>query len=276
VATVPPQHMYGFESSLLMAMQSGAAFDAGRPFYPADICAALTRIDAARVLVTTPFHLRTLLGGVASLPPIDLIVCATAPLTPQLAREAEQRSGAPLIEVYGCTETGQLATRRTTQTSEWEPLPDVRIEVRDGQAWASGGHVEQSTRLGDIIEPVQSRRFLLHGRSADLVNLAGKRTSLAYLGHQLNSIEGVEDGVFYLPSDAPDDGLTRLVAFVVAPAMTRGVLLDELRRRIDIVFLPRPLVLVDALPRAASGKLPQEALAALAAVHLPQRSESVR
>lgn len=274
VATVPPQHMYGFESSLLVALQSGAAFDAGRPFYPADICASLARIDAPRLLVTTPFHLRALLAEVAELPRLELIVCSTAPLSPQLAREAERRSGAPLIEIYGCTETGQLATRRPTQTSEWEPLPDVLIEERDGRTWASGGHVEQPTRLSDIIETTAGGRFVLHGRSADVVNLAGKRSSLAYLGHQLNSIAGVQDAVFYLPDDAEDKGLTRLTAFVVAPGMDQRALLEQLRSRIDAVFLPRPLVFVDALPRAATGKLPREALAALAAQYLAPRTES--
>ena len=57
VATVPAQHMYGFESSVLVALLSGAAFDAGRPFFPADIAAALARAARPRVLVTTPFHL---------------------------------------------------------------------------------------------------------------------------------------------------------------------------------------------------------------------------
>jgi acyl-coenzyme A synthetase/AMP-(fatty) acid ligase len=33
--------------------------------------------------------------------------------------------------------------------------------------------------------------------------------------------------------------------------------MDELRRRIDPVFLPRPLVIVDRLPRNSTGKLPQ-------------------
>ncbi|MCC7151518.1 MAG: CoA ligase, partial [Rubrivivax sp.] len=32
VATVPPQHSYGFESSVLLALLGGAAFDSGRPF----------------------------------------------------------------------------------------------------------------------------------------------------------------------------------------------------------------------------------------------------
>ena len=48
VATVPPQHMYGFESSVLLALHGGAVFDAGRPFFPADVAAALARRAAPR------------------------------------------------------------------------------------------------------------------------------------------------------------------------------------------------------------------------------------
>ena len=70
VATVPPQHMYGFESSVLIALHGGAAFDAERPFYPADVVAALARTPAPRMLVTTPFHLKALLDAGLLLPPV--------------------------------------------------------------------------------------------------------------------------------------------------------------------------------------------------------------
>jgi hypothetical protein len=63
VATVPAQHSYGFESSVLLALFGGATLDAGRPFYPADIGAALQRVPRPRALVTTPFHLKTLLAS---------------------------------------------------------------------------------------------------------------------------------------------------------------------------------------------------------------------
>ena len=36
--------------------------------------------------------------------------------------------------------------------------------------------------------------------------------------------------------------------------------MNALRQRIDAAFLPRPLCLVDALPRNATGKLPRQAL----------------
>jgi acyl-CoA synthetase (AMP-forming)/AMP-acid ligase II len=89
VATVPAQHSYGIESSVLLALIGGAALDAGRPFYPADIAAALQRLTRPRALVTTPFHLKTLLLAGVDLPPTVLVLSATAPLSPQLAAAAE-------------------------------------------------------------------------------------------------------------------------------------------------------------------------------------------
>ena len=263
VGTVPPQHMYGFESTVLLALRSGGAFWAGRPFYPADIAAALDAVPHPRVLVSTPFHLRTLLAAELPLPRADLVVSATAPLSGNLAVEIESRLQGPLIEIYGCTETGQTATRRTAQSAEWQLFRDVRLTVEDGKVWAHGGHVEQPTVLSDVIEPTAGDRFLLHGRSADLVNIAGKRSSLGYLNHQLNAIPGVLDGSFFMPDAEQADGVTRLSAIVVAPGLDPASLLRALRERIDPLFLPRPLVFADALPRNATGKLPRAALEAL-------------
>jgi acyl-coenzyme A synthetase/AMP-(fatty) acid ligase len=96
----------------------------------------------------------------------------------------------------------------------------------------------------------------LHGRHADLINIAGKRASLAYLNQQLGAIPGVEDGVFLPPADEAADSVARLAALVVAPAHTPASLMQALRERIDPIFLPRPLLFVDALPRNATGKLP--------------------
>ena len=267
LATVPPQHMYGFESSVLLPMVSGGALGAERPFYPADICALLDSLPHPRVLVSTPIHLRALLDSQPKLPRADLIVSATAPLTQALAREAERRLRTPLMEIYGSTETGQLASRRPARESEWRPWPQVRLAREHGRTWARGGHLEQPTPLCDELELLDDGRFRLQGRLADLVNIAGKRSSLAYLTHQLNSIEGVLDGAFFFPGECRADelGVTRLAAAAVAPRLDAAHILEALRRRIDPVFLPRPLLLIERLPRNSTGKLPQQALEALLA-----------
>jgi acyl-CoA synthetase (AMP-forming)/AMP-acid ligase II len=269
IGTVPAQHMYGFESTVLLALLTGNAFCAERPFYPADICAAIDAVPRPRALISTPVHLRALLTSGIELPPIELIVSATAPLAEDLAREVEMKFHTRLLEIYGSTETGQIATRRTASRLTWRLWPDVRLVPRDGELFAQGGHVEQLTPLCDVIELTGEHEFLLHGRTADLVNIAGKRSSFGYLNAQLNAIPGVVDGAFFLPDAerSGGTGVSRLTAVVVAPSLSTAQLTDELRQRIDPVFLPRPLLLVDRLPRNATGKLPHHALQALAVQH---------
>ena len=267
VGTVPAQHSYGFESTVLLTLHGNCAMWSGRPFYPADIADALAAVPQPRLLVSTPFHLRALLDADVALPTADMILSATAPLSEALARETEVRLGGTLIEIYGCTEAGQLASRRTSATARWTPLPDIRLDQRDGISFASGGHVPGRQRLGDVIELGEDGTFLLGGRHADMINIAGKRTSLAYLNHQLGAIAGVEDGIFFMPDDSDDHGITRLAAFVVAPGLTPKQLLGMLRDRLDPVFLPRPLVFLERLPRNATGKLPRAELRALLEKH---------
>ena len=264
LGTVPPQHSYGLESSVMMALQGGLLLHAGRPFFPADIRAEVSALPRPRCLVTTPTHLRVLLAEPDELPQLDFMLCATAPLSPQLAAQAEARFAAPLHEIYGCTEAGQVATRRTVETNEWRALPGVSLRADRQGTWVKGGHVEAEVLLADVIELRGRSKFLLHGRTADLVNIAGKRTSLAHLNYHLNSIEGVVDGVFVVP-DQEGDGVARLAAFAVAPGHTVESLMSALRQRIDAAFLPRPLCIVEALPRNELGKLPRQSLNRMAA-----------
>ncbi|MES2579575.1 MAG: AMP-binding protein [Pseudomonadota bacterium] len=260
VGTIPPQHMYGLESTVLLPLQSGNAFSSAQPFYPADIGSTLEAIPTPRILVSTPLHLRLLLDAELKLPELVLTLSATAPLSLSLAHKIEKTLKTPLVEIYGSTETGQIATRRTTQTDTWELLPNLQLTQRGQQVWADGGHVEIAVPLNDIIEITDTNHFLLHGRTQDLINIAGKRSSLANLNHHLNAIEGVIDGAFFMPDELSHDHVTRLSACVVAPNLTAKALLTALRLKIDPIFLPRPLLFVESLPRNATGKLPHQAL----------------
>jgi len=277
VATVPAQHMYGFESTVLLALLGGAAFETERPFYPADIARALERAPRPRMLVTTPFHLKTLLDSGVALPAIDLAVCATAPLSPQLAARAEAALAAPLMEIYGCTEAGQVATRRTTAGAEWRTYDGLFLQGDGERSVISGGHVPQPTVLADVLEVIDTQRFRLLGRSNDLINIAGKRSSLSHLNYHLNSIPGVRDGAFWLPHDSDENDATvvRLTAFVVAPDVSADAIVAALRERVDAAFLPRPVLHVPALPREPTGKLSATQFAAWAAeraaAHRPGR-----
>lgn len=261
LGTVPAQHSYGLESTLALPLQNGYALSADHSFYPADIIAALALLPRPRVLVTTPFHIKLLIDAEGvNLPKVDLVVSATAPLSPQLALQTEASFAAPVREIYGCTEAGQIASRRTTEGEAWTLFPNVRLEKRGETTWVSGGHVGDARMLSDVIEIKSDHQFLLLGRMGDLINVAGKRTSLAHLDFHLNSIDGVDDGVFVMPDRESDGLIVRLTAYVVTRTLSAEQILASLRTRIDAVFLPRPIRLVNQLPRNLTGKLTQHAI----------------
>lgn len=266
LGTVPSQHMYGFESLILAALCGGATLSVDQPFFPDDIATALGKLPSPRMLVTTPYHLHHLLASDGDRTSCEQVLCATAPLDAALAEQAEQALGCALKEIYGSTETGQVAVRRPTRQPHWRLMDGIRLERRPGgEVIASGGHIERPVPLADCIEPVDAGRFRLAGRLANQVNIAGKRSSIEHLNAALRAIEGVEDGLFFRPQATDCDGRRpeRLAAIVRAPGLTSGAIRQALRERLDPVFLPRPLVLVEQMPVNATGKITRDALEAI-------------
>ena len=269
VGTVPPQHMYGFETTVLLPLHAPASSWCGRAFYPSDVQTALETVPAPRILVTTPLQIRAVLQAGAKLPPLARVISATAPLFPELAAEAERAWKAPVEEIFGATEVGSIASRRTLEEDLWTMYPRVRLvlppEGSEGdQALVAAPHTEPYP-LSDVIEAPDPVHFRLLGRRADLVKLGGRRASIAGLNSILTSIEGVEDGLFVAPEDLDRRPTARLLAFVVAPGRDPQHILAALRDRVDPVFLPRRVIRVDRLPRNEVGKLTDQALQALRA-----------
>lgn len=261
IATVPPQHMYGLESTILFPLLSGLAVHGGRPFFPADLRQALIDVAQPRVLVTTPVHLRACVAAGLHWPATALIISATAPLSAELAAAAEQAFGCEVREIYGCTETGAIASRRTVEGMPWQPYGGVQLHCAEGRCTASADFLREPTPLNDVIE-LEGDGFVLLGRDSDMVNIGGKRASLGDLTQRLLSIPGVEDAAMLL-LDADSERGGRLCAFVVASHMSEQAVIDALRPRLDEVFLPRPLYRVARLPRNDTGKLPRGELLAL-------------
>ena len=262
VATVPHQHMYGLEASIMLPIQHGMAFHVGRPLFPEDVRLALAEVPSPRMLVTTPLHIRACVITRSRLPPVECILSATAPLPRSLAKEAETLFQTRVYEVYGFTEAGSLATRRTVDENTWHVLDGITLHQESAGCSLHAPYLREPVLFPDLVSLQGPHRFVLHGRGTDLVNIGGHRGSLNDLSQKLNEIEGVQDGVFFLP-DEKGTAVTRLIAFVVAPDKAAEHILSALRTVIDPVFLPRPLHLVPHLPRNETGKLTREALLGL-------------
>lgn len=262
VATVPHQHMYGLEASLMLPSQHGMAFHVGRPLFPEDVRRALADVPSPRMLVTTPLHIRACVTAGSRLPHMECILSATAPLPSTLAKQAETLFQTSVYEVYGFTEAGSLATRRTVAEDSWHVLDGITLHQEPAGCSLQAPYLREPIPFPDLVSLQGPHRFVLHGRGTDLVNIGGHRGSLNDLNQKLNEIEGVQDGVFFLPDDT-GSSVTRLIAFVVAPGKAAEHILSALRAVVDPVFLPRPLHLVPKLPRNETGKLTRESLLGL-------------
>jgi acyl-coenzyme A synthetase/AMP-(fatty) acid ligase len=262
LATVPAQHMYGMELSILLPLFGPFSVHSGKPLFPADVAAELAKLPSPRILVTTPIHLQALLREPLQLPQIAAIVSATAPLSIELATEAEARFKAPLFEMFGSTETCVIAHRRTAEGTVWTLYPGVELSPQPDGTLVSASHLASPVQLQDIVELHPDHQFRLCGRNADLLEIAGKRASLADLTRRLLALDGVEDAVVFQLEAESTGGVRRIAALAVAPGCSEKELLSRLRNAIDPLFLPRPLRLLDALPRNETGKLPREALLA--------------
>jgi acyl-coenzyme A synthetase/AMP-(fatty) acid ligase len=260
VATVPPQHMYGMELSVLLPLIGGMAVHAGRPLFPADIARALEEVPTPRILVSTPLHLRAMVESEHPFPRTDLIISATAPLDAQLAALVETRLGGPLLEMFGATETCIFASRYTAREAFWRLFPGVTLLPQPAGTLVSAPWFAEATPLQDVVELQPGHTFAVRGRNSDLIEVAGKRASLADLTRRVLAIDGVTDAVVLQPDDDAVAAIRRVAALVVAPGLTGKEVLARLAPSVDPAFMPRPLRVVERLPRNEVGKLSREKL----------------
>ena len=269
VASVSPTHMYGMETMVLLPLHAATITWCGVSFFPGDAAANLTAasemarregIAAEPVFITTPLHLGALLVAQTPLPPLHAVISATAPLEAGIAARAEALWKAPVMEIFGATEVGSIASRRTAEDDAWTLYPGITLGLSGGltEVRAEGA---PATPLSDVLELLSGGRFHLVSRGSDIVKRGGRRASLAGLTRLLAGLEGVQDAAFLMPSLAR--ATERPIAFAVAPDRNAADLLAELRAIIDPAFLPRRIILLERMPRNVMGKLPRDALLAL-------------
>ena len=258
VATIPPQHMYGFETTIIFPLVTGICVHNSKPFFPEDIRQTIATVKDPVILVTTPIHLRACAQAKLDWPVIDFAFSATAPLSTQLANETEKELHTTVREIYGCSEAGVIATRTPTKNLAWTLLADYRFSKKLTGVCLLTPLSDEEILLPDQIEQIDSQHFNLLGRQSDLVKIAGKRGSLNNLKIKLCALDGIEDAVFFMP-----DEKARLAAFVVAPDLSVKEINALFSRQVDNAFVPRPLIKVEKLPYNETGKLPRKNLITL-------------
>src|SRR6185436_19092956 len=129
----------------------------------------------------------------------------------------EQEFDTRLCEIFGSTETCAIAHRRTALDTEWRLFPCVTLVPLAEATRVQADWLPAGTMLQDVVELLPEGRFALRGRNADMVEIAGKRASLADLNRRLLSVPGVRDAFLFQPDTG--GAVWRVAALVVAPGL---------------------------------------------------------
>ncbi len=257
--------MFGLEAALTTPLVYGHPVVEQTPMLPGDLEAVLDQLSAVRrselALVTSPAHLKFLEPVIQASPQIRTILSATAPMPTALAERLEARSDLAVMEIYGSTETGSLAGRRTVQGPEWTPMNGFELAPGKGDAWiATAPHLAGPEALADALEMLQDGRIRLLGRLGEMVTVAGKRNNLGALNAALAEAPGVESGCYLVLHNAAGSETQLGIAVVPSashgdPAELKRSIRQHMRSFVDPVFIPRHIVLTDQISRDATGKI---------------------
>lgn len=269
ISQVSHQHIYGLLAGVLHPLCAGVPFCGDECRYPEVLAARLQEagdVGLVPVVVSSPAQLSRLPEHLSwsESPRPTRVFSSGAPLAAEHAQHAESLLRAPVIELYGSTETGGIAHRRQAQSAAWQALPGVQLSFADERLALRSAFLEDPKdwwQQPDRVAPTADG-FELLGRADRVVKIAGKRVSLDRLEHTLTDIPDVREARCVDLGRA--DG--RLGAVIVLrdesiPHQhdTRHALIQRLRARLSThlerVAIPRYWRFVDALPRNTQGKL---------------------
>ncbi len=274
LATIEPQHMYGRLWRVLLPQAAGCAVDPEIIRAPESLLAKM-RAAPRVVLVTTPSFLDRFCAYADQydVPRTCVeIVTSGALLSAATSAAAKRVFGIAPREVFGSTETGGVAERRQSETTDaydWEVFAPVTVRATAAGCLEVDSPFSVQRRgyvMGDGVELApDGRRFRLLGRRDRLVKIAEQRVSLPALEEACRAtLPLVRDLALAPLLGARGPMLGALVVpdlAAVDPARGRRALARQLRAQFVPLFpsgaVPRRIRFTRALPRNAQGKVVQ-------------------
>ena len=269
ISQVSHQHIYGLLVGVLHPLCSHVPFSGGDCHYPERLAERIGQAGAAGltpVMISSPPQLARLPEHIAwaDLPRLQRVFSSGAPLARADAVRAEGLLDAPIMEIYGSTETGGIAWRRQTTTHRWQALPGVELSFEDDCLALRSPFLaapEQWWQQPDRVSGTADS-FELLGRRDRLVKIGGKRVSLDHIERvlaahplisaarcvELGRTDGRLGGILVMAADALPQEHTPRRALI-------GELRQQLAEHVEQVAIPRYWRFVDALPSNAQGKL---------------------
>jgi malonyl-CoA/methylmalonyl-CoA synthetase len=293
---LPIYHVHGLFVALHGALLAGATVLFHRGFDPAAVIADFTR---GTVLMGVPTHYTRLTAAPeltsAACANMRLFISGSAPLLAEAHQRFEEKTGQRILERYGMTETGMITSNpyeggeRLAGTVGY-PLPGVEVRIRadNGELVSDGPGVlevrgpnvfagywrmpEKSAQeiredgffiTGDVATREPDGRVTLVGRAKDLIIAGGLNIYPKEIEEAIDALPGVdESAVIGVPHPDMGEGVVAVVVPQKGATVTEEAVRAALEGQLARFKQPRRVVVVDALPRNAMGKVQKAALRA--------------
>ncbi|HEV2567492.1 AMP-binding protein [Sphingomonas sp.] len=289
IHALPIFHVHGLFVATHCVLGSGASM-LWLPGFDAD--AILAAMPDATVLMGVPTFYTRLLARPDLTPErtssMRLFVSGSAPLSAETHRAWEGRTGHRILERYGMTETGMLASNpyegARRAGSVGPPLPGVDIRIASADAdgvgaievrgpnvtsgyWRNFEKTAESFtpdgffRTGDLGRFDNDGYLWIVGRAKDLIISGGFNVYPAEVEDAIEALPGVaEVAVVGVPH--PDFGEGVIAVIVPRPdqVVTKERVSAALRETLAAYKRPKRILIRDALPRNAMGKVEKAVL----------------
>ena len=270
LSTVNSNHIYGLLYTVLTPLAASASVAAEAPAFHAEIREAGRRVGAT-ILVSVPVHYRALHGHPCDLPALRLAFSSAGTLAEEDALDFSARSGAPIAEIYGSTETGGIAARvRRAGERDFQAFPEVEVRIEEERLGVRSAYLSPELprdadgfyRTSDRARTTPEGRFELLGRVDGVIKVGGKRVDLEAVRQALAGLPGVRDAaVIALPVGR---GREHQIVAVVASDDARAVDLGHAGLgSLPPHARPRSVRVLPSIPLTSAGKYDRTAIAAL-------------
>ncbi len=260
LATIPPYHIYGLLFSVVLPLVSSATVVGDTPSFPGDI-ARVIRQHKVTLLAGVPAHYRVLRDARLAAT-LRLAFSSAGMLDAVDNHEFCRTNSKGVVEVYGSTETGGIATRnRSLGEEHFTAFPTLDWKIIDSRLAVRSPYISPDLPLdadgfflaGDRVQAQGAQYFSLLGRADTITKVGGKRVDLEEIRLLINNAAGVSDCVVMA---LPDFGgrENQIGVLIEGSAINIESLKKTLIDSLEPYALPRRIRTVDHIPVHNNGK----------------------
>jgi acyl-coenzyme A synthetase/AMP-(fatty) acid ligase len=178
-----------------------------------------------------------------------------------------KQTGVDLVEIYGSTETGGVASRCIAANEmPMEPFDIVDWKVVDERLHVRSAFIspeipkdsEGFFMTGDRVSTYDNNKFILLGRADGIVKVGGNRVDIEEVRNKLKQIPKVREIIVFTMPD--DRGKEKEIYALVQGSINKDRFREEASKIVEPYALPSRIEIIDKIPVLSTGKYDKKAI----------------